>query len=172
MPSMLHNFRLGNRLSVSILDPIRKHHLQHTPTMSTPAEASNDQPFFLDIPSITFLSCSHSDPSSLDSSSGYTPIDIPFNYELFTTENVDVSLALEEFESALLGGVGEELGLMGCEERKMMRGENQVRRGLMKEPSVAGLSSEPVDEVIDGEWLCILLLIILFKISNNFLIIQ
>jgi hypothetical protein len=118
-------------------------------------EASNDQPGFL-FPSISFLSCSASNASELESSS----IDIPFSYELFTTQDADVTAALEEFESALLGGVALELGLMGCnggEERKKrgLKVVSNSKRGLMKEPAVDGVSSEPVDEITGGELLLV-----------------
>ena len=122
-------------------------------------EASNDQPgLFFSAPGVTFLSCHGYDASSLDDTSTAS-IDLAFNYELFTAEGIDVNEATMEYESGLLSGVAEELGVMDCvgSKSKRMRGSvvvgddgENTRRGLMAEPKVVGISSLPEDEVSNG----------------------
>ena len=122
-------------------------------TMTGYEEASNDQPgLFLIDPVVTFVSCDGYDSGlSLETDGAATPINLSFQYELFTADDddVDVDAAIAEFESSLLGGVADTLGLLDC------TGENRSKkglvRGLMGEPGVVGVSSEPGDEVNDGK---------------------
>ena len=80
-----------------------------------------------------------------------------------------------EYESGLLSGVAEELGVMDCvgSKSKRMRGSvvgddgENTRRGLMAEPKVVGISSLPEDEVSDGECdVCMFMLCTLFVSSS------
>ena len=103
-------------------------------------QASNDQPG-LHLDPITFLSC-----HSLQDSEAATPLTLSFHYELFTVEGVDVTTALEEFEGSLLNGVADSLGLLDCSDDGTRK-----KRGLRSEEEVWGVSSDPVDEVSDGE---------------------
>jgi hypothetical protein len=123
---------------------------QEDSTMSN-ERASNDTPNFLtfDAPVVTFISCDDvTTASSLEENDGATSVDIQFNYELFTSEDVDIASAVMELEGALLGGVADELGLFSCSRRNKVKG---LVRGMMGEPDVLGISSLPADEVADGE---------------------
>lgn len=133
---------------------------------STIEEASNDQPgLFFSAPGVTFLSCHGYDVSSLnDIDTSTTSIDLAFNYELFTVEGTNVNEAIIEYESGLLGGVAEELGVMDCvgSKSKRMRGTKNPSRGLMAEPKVVGISSLPEDEVSNGVYDVLIVMCALF----------
>ena len=103
---------------------------------------------------VTFISCDGYDSGSLLEENGGTPINLEFNYELFTTDSVeDVEGAIAEFESGLLGGVADTLGLLSCSGSTRKKGGRRANvRSPMSEPNVMGISSEPTDHVSYGEF--------------------
>ena len=129
--------------------------------MSEPC-TSNDLPVFLSftrssVPGctnstdpVTFISCyGHDSGSSLEEAGG-TPIDLEYDYELFTRSGFeDVAGAISEFEGGLLAGVADSFGLLSCTGSVRKVGTRGIR-GLEREPDVMGVSSEPVDAVSDG----------------------
>jgi len=114
------------------------------------SDASNDQGLLsFVVPVVSFISCEENDSRSALEEDGAVPVDFEFAYELFTADGVDITSAVQEFEAELLGGVADELGLLSCISDS--RRAKKSMRGMMGESEVLGVSSEPVDEVSDGE---------------------
>ena len=86
----------------------------------------------------TFLSCRSNNAQSLIDAKDVKQVDLKYDYEIHTTNDSNLDLLVNKFESDLLKEIGEKYGLTACE-------FSRVEGVLSSSSPVVGVGSTPVD---------------------------
>ena len=86
----------------------------------------------------TFLSCRSNNAQDLIDSKDVKQLDLKYDYEIHTTNDSNLKLLVNKFESDLLKEIGEKYGLTACE-------FGRVEGVVSSSSPIGGIASTPVD---------------------------